>query len=181
MTFTTIAYLQSGTPSQRRAWRILTRYRVLEKLEPYDPILTGTIPIGIDIDSSDLDICCNAPDLPAFRAAVETGFRDAPGFSIREKSIHGQACVVANFELDGFPVELFGQAVPTRQQNAYRHMLVEHRILQERGAAFRQQIIALKKQGIKTEPAFARLLGLNGDPYLELLSLESEPLNRKLP
>lgn len=173
MDFTTIAYLQSGTPSQRRAYRILTRYQVLEKLKACDPILTGTIPINIDIESSDLDISCYCPDLQAFRATVEAGFRDAPGFSIREKSINGQACVIANFELDGFPIELFGQAVPTRQQNAYRHMLVEHRILQERGEAFRRQVIALKRQGIKTEPAFARLLGLRGDPYLELLALEA--------
>ena len=37
---------------------------------------------------------------------------------------------------------------------------------------FRRQIIDLKKQGLKTEPAFAKLLALTGDPYVELLSFE---------
>ncbi len=35
--------------------------------------------------------------------------------------------------------------------------------------AFRQEIIALKKQGYKTEPAFAMALGLKGDPYYKEL------------
>ncbi len=173
MPFDNIEYLKSGNNRQRRAYRILTRHRVLEKLKAYDPILTGTIPIGIDIKSSDLDICCYCPDLQAFRATVEAGFRDAPGFSLRQKSKQGQPCVIANFELEDFPIEIFGQNIPTREQNAYRHMCIEHRILQERGAAFRQQVIALKKQGVKTEPAFRMLLGLTGDPYLELLAFDS--------
>ncbi|HRF37192.1 MAG TPA: DUF4269 domain-containing protein, partial [Saprospiraceae bacterium] len=60
-----------------------------------------------------------------------------------------------------------------RLQNAYRHLLIEARLLEERGPEFRQQIIELKQQGVKTEPAFARLLGLEGDAYEALLRLES--------
>lgn len=51
-------------------------------------------------------------------------------------------------------------------------MLIEHQILLEKGESFRQEIISLKKQGIKTEPAFAQLLGLSGDPYEAILRLE---------
>jgi hypothetical protein len=50
-------------------------------------------------------------------------------------------------------------------------MITEYRILLEKGEAFRSQIVELKRQGMKTEPAFALLLGLEGDPYLELLKL----------
>jgi hypothetical protein len=49
-------------------------------------------------------------------------------------------------------------------------MITEFRILQLRGEEFRHDIIALKKSGLKTEPAFASLLGLSGDPYEALLN-----------
>ena len=51
-------------------------------------------------------------------------------------------------------------------------MLVEDKLLAQHGEAFRQQIVSLKRQGYKTEPAFALALGLEGDPYLALLTLE---------
>jgi hypothetical protein len=50
-------------------------------------------------------------------------------------------------------------------------MLIEHSLLTEKGEHFRQEIIKLKRQGLKTEPAFAKLLGLDGDPYKAILKL----------
>ena len=42
----------------------------------------------------------------------------------------------------------------------------------KKGEEFRQQVVNLKKQGYKTEPAFAKLLGLNSEnPFDELLKL----------
>lgn len=49
-------------------------------------------------------------------------------------------------------------------------MIAEYKILQAKGEEFKQKIIELKKQGIKTEPAFGMLLGLE-NPYEELLKL----------
>lgn len=69
-------------------------------------------------------------------------------------------------------MEIFGQPVPTKQQMGYRHLIAEHKLLMKHGETFRQKIIKLKKQGYKTEPAFAKALGLKGDPYLELLKFE---------
>lgn len=78
--------------------------------------------------------------------------------------------MIANFQIDGFAIEIFGQNLPTRQQVSYRHMLIEYEVLIQKGESFRQKIIDLKKQGLKTEPAFALLLGLKGDPYQSLLN-----------
>ena len=44
-------------------------------------------------------------------------------------------------------------------------MVIEGRLLDLAGESFRHNVIELEQSGLKTEPAFARLLGLNGDPY----------------
>lgn len=165
-------HLQHGSPRQQQAYATLTRHRVLELLQPYDPILVGTLPIGIDIASSDLDVICCCAEPAAFVQVLHMHFGHAPGWQVRTVDQRGAWAVIANFSLDGFEVEVFAQAIPTRMQLGYRHMVVEHRLLQQHGAAFRAQIIALKQQGLKTEPAFAKALGLAGDPYLALLQLE---------
>ncbi len=78
---------------------------------------------------------------------------------------------MCSFNVGEFEVEIFGQNIPSKQQNAYLHLLVEHQILQQQGEDFRRNIIALKKIGYKTEPAFAKLLELKGNPYQALLEL----------
>ena len=50
-------------------------------------------------------------------------------------------------------------------------MIAEARLLSLAGESAKQAIRALKKQGIKTEPAFARYFGLLGDPYETLYAL----------
>ena len=52
-------------------------------------------------------------------------------------------------------------------------MIKEFEILEKEGDEFRRKIIELKELGLKTEPAFAKLLGLSGDPYVELLKYQS--------
>jgi hypothetical protein len=146
----------------------------LPRLQAFDPLLVGTIPIQIDIESSDLDIICRYDDQQAFADFLVATFGSAGGFKIWTKDEPEAQAVVASFQLDGFDIEIFGQTIPTKQQYAYRHMLVEHKLLTERGEAFRQQIIQLKRQGYKTEPAFGLALGLAGNPYEALLGFENK-------
>lgn len=79
--------------------------------------------------------------------------------------------LVASFIYKGFEFEIYGSHTPSTQQQAYRHMLIEYRLLSLASSSFRKRIIEMKQQGCKTEPAFGKLLGLN-EPYQDLLGLE---------
>ncbi|SEM47507.1 protein of unknown function [Chryseobacterium taichungense] len=172
--FTKIDYLKSGNDRQKRACQVLSKHHLIEKLKRYSPVLAGTIPIEIDIEGSDLDIICEV-DLrfkeDFLNDIIESKLipHDAE-IKVEYPILDGENCITINFMLEEFPIEIFGQNKPVKEQNAYRHMLAEYRILQEKGESFKQQIIALKKQGIKTEPAFGMLLKLE-NPYEDLLKL----------
>ena len=165
--FTKLDYLKAGNDRQKRAYEVLTKYEVFEKLSSYSPILAGTIPIEIDVEGSDLDIICEVNDKIKFKEFLNQNFSE---FNLKTEliSINNQEYFICNFDLEEFPIEVFAQNKPTTQQNAYLHMIAEYRILQEKGDEFKQRIIDLKKQGIKTEPAFGQLLNLE-NPYEDLL------------
>ncbi|PWB19445.1 DUF4269 domain-containing protein [Flavobacterium sp. HTF] len=167
--FSTIEYLKTGNPRQILAFEVLTQNKVLENIAEFTPVLAGTIPINIDIENSDLDIICYWENKIDFKEKLKAVFGKENGFSLRETKIHEQESVIANFRIEEFEIEIFGQNIPVYNQNAYRHMLIEYKILQLKGEKFRQKIIRLKQNGYKTEPAFGVLLGLKNDPYQELL------------
>lgn len=167
--FTTIRYLQTGNTKQQKVFRLLNEHRIFHRLAAFQPVLAGTIPIEIDMPESDLDILCFVPQPTVFEIIACNEFAAFPAFEITGTTADVLPAIICRFMLDEFPVEIFGQNRPATAQNAYRHMIIEHRVLQEKGDAFRQEILALKRSGLKTEPAFARLLGLTGDPYTALL------------
>jgi len=166
-----IAYLQDGNERQRATYRALQSLQVFSILRAYTPVLVGTIPIGIDVQASDLDIVCEALDLDAFERRVRAAFGQQEGFRVRRKLIKGVPSVVAKLLHDGLQVEIFGQPQPVTEQHAYRHMVVEARLLAIGGEETRQEIRHLKRCGLKTEPAFARYFQLSGDPFDVLLEL----------
>jgi len=168
--FEKIDYLKDGSARQKSAYQKLTKYRILEKLADFNPILAGTIPINIDIPESDLDIICHWTNKIEFINLLKKFFSKELNFSLKEVKILNEETVITNFRIDNFEIEIFGQNIPCKFQNAFKHMLIEYQILREKGEEFRQKVIELKMQGIKTEPAFAKLLNLIGDPYISLLN-----------
>ena len=170
--FTNITYLQSGNERQKKAYAELTNLGLFEKLKKFDPILAGTIPIGIDIPESDLDILCQCQDHLAFKSLVIDLFGTKEAFNTYSKERDGMMTTVAKFKGDYFNIEIFAMDLPTSRQQAYRHMLIEYELLEQNGPEFKSEIIKLKIEGYKTEPAFAKLLGLEGDPYVALLKFE---------
>lgn len=167
------AYLRLGNPRQRAAYDVLTDLRIFETLERYTPMLSGTIPLAIDIAGSDLDVLCEVDDFDGFTAILQTAYGGAPGFILSDIESDMDALYrTASFSHGGFIVEVFGQAFAVSKQRAYRHMIVQARLLDIGGAVLRSEIVTQRKSGLKTEPAFARHLGVTGDPYIALLELE---------
>ena len=165
-------YLRTGTPRQRRAASVLEDIGVLSSLKAYDPILTGTVPIGLDVPTSDLDIVCAAADLDAFAAAA-AALQPMDDVEVHRKRVRSGPAIIARFRHRGERIELFAQSRPSEMQDAYRHMVVEWRLLELGGNRLRRRILALKRRGWQTEPAVANVLDLNGDPFLAVLGLES--------
>jgi hypothetical protein len=58
------------------------------------------------------------------------------------------------------------------EQAGWRHFVVEQRLLAQGGQSLAATVMALRRGGLKTEPAFAAALKLRGDPYHALLELD---------
>lgn len=178
--FKDISYLKKGSAKQRKAYEAIAGLGVMKTLSDYDPVLVGTIPIRIDTEKSDLDIICHTGDFGVFGKLLQDNYSGFEGFLLKYGctdetcAVKNTDRVVCSFMFSGFEFEIFGQPVPVLEQNAYRHMLCEYMILEEKGGDFRREIIELKKRGVKTEPAFALQIGLDGDPYDALLKYGSD-------
>lgn len=165
------AYLESGSAAQRAAARAIAESGVLERLAAFDPVLAGTYPLDLAVPGSDLDILCHAPDLTGFERAVRCAFVGRAGFRCERQPAGAKLAIVARFHSRELPVEVFGQALPVDLQRGYRHLLVEARLLDLGGPRLRRAVRDLREDGMKTEPAFARALGLRGDPHERLWAL----------
>lgn len=166
-----ISNIERGTECQQEASRVLRRLRIMELLAEYQPLLVGTVPLGIQVADSDLDIICEVHDPERFTADVRRYFGDRQGFAAVTREVRGTTRTKINFRAEGWPIEIFGQPVNTREQNGWLHMLAEYRVMDLLGQSFIREIMHLRSLGMKTEPAFARLLNLEGDPYEAMLPL----------
>lgn len=170
--FTDMTYLKTGNQRQRKAYWQLSQLNIFEALQEFQPVLAGTIPIDIDLPNSDLDIICCCHDPKAFASLITELFSKERGFVIKTRTWDGLPSVIVTFQSEEFAIEIFGPNKPVEEQNAFRHLVIEHKILREMGAEFKEEIIRLKSNGMKTEPAFAYLLNIAGNPYQGLLNFQ---------
>jgi hypothetical protein len=166
-----LTYLNRGSERQRDAFQVLIELDILSVLAEYDPVLAGTFPLGIETPTSDLDILCYAEDLDRFDEVVTAVYGDQDEFDLRRKVKNGLPTSICNFRVRNIPLEIFAQPCPVEEQNAYRHMVAEARLLREGGEEAVMAIRNLKLDGMETEPAFGQYFCLSGDPYEELLRL----------
>lgn len=169
--FDKIDYLRLGNEKQIRAYNAINNLGIMDNLSEYNPTLCGTFPLGIDIVGSDLDIIMDVIDFLPYEKRVETLYGDKENFNIKKLLIREVSVVKANFIFDGFEFELFAQPQSVKEQYAYLHMIIENSLMKQ-FPNIRAEVIQLKKEGFKTEPAFCEVLGLEGDPYESLLNYD---------
>lgn len=143
---------------------------ILNKFKQFSPCISGTLPLGIQRQDSDLDILFCADDLQEFLDHAKSVFQNESGFHFQFSQNQGLESLVINFEYLGLPIELFAQDCDSFQQRANQHFLIEGRLLKVLGSSFCGKVCDLKQQGIKTEPAFAQILNLD-EPYQDLVDL----------
>jgi hypothetical protein len=167
--FTNIKFLQYGSERQIEVYQLLQESKLLILLEPYNPILVGSIPLQLDLPASDVDIICQFKSKNQFMNHISRMFNQEAQFIVKEFFMYGIETVTANFQIKGVEVELFAQEIPTKEQMGYKHLLIEYELLKLYGEPFRKQILELKKNGSTTEEAICKILGIEGNPYISLI------------
>ncbi|MBW3809097.1 DUF4269 domain-containing protein [Aeromonas hydrophila] len=168
-------YLVHGNPRQRSAHALLTAgVRDALAAQCSDLALVSTVAIGLDRPGSDLDIVCQHPEPAAFAATLA-----AQGWRVVQK---GAGIWLAEQTLTGadshpWPLELYLTPDPLERLNGWRHLSLMAALLERFGVAFYHQVLRLRlDEGLKGEAAMCHLLGLAGDPYAALLTLEGGEL-----
>lgn len=163
-------YLSVGTPKQQAIGILLYETKLLERLLDLQPLLAGTFPLALEIENSDIDLLCHYRDETERQGLVSL-------LQKMEQNIEWQFTdqyFTARWNFKGWPIELYASTVPTADQAAFRHLLIEAWLLEKHGHKLKATVLHLKEQGLKTEPAFAQVLSLPGDPYAALLRMAEE-------
>lgn len=175
-------YLAHGNERQRSAHALLTA-GLWDELAAQcsDMALVSTLAIGLDLPGSDLDILCQHPDPAAFAATfADQGWQaSAKGDNIwlLERVFPCAADSGCDNRIASWPLELYVTPAPIETLNGWRHLTLMAALLQRFGDAFYREVLRLRlEQGLKGEAAMCRLLGLAGDPYAALLTLEGRNL-----
>ena len=149
----------------------LKKSELFSLFKEYNPCISGTRPLGIHLLNSDLDVLLSSDRPEEVIDKSYNCFGKLENYSQRMTEHQGLKSIVINFEFDGLPIELFCQNKSVYCQQANLHFLIEGRLLKVFGNSLKKKVLNLKENGIKTEPAFEKLLNLQV-PYKSLIELQ---------
>ncbi len=145
---------------------------VLRDLRSKNPLVVGTFPLGLSLESSDVDVLLAAADLGTLAKDLEQLYGLRPGFFLEHRSVNERPTLICRFTQGGVRFELFAQNQEPVQQDAFRHYLAQERLLKLGGEELRQRVLHLRSAGTKTEAAFCQALKLTGDPFQRMLEVQ---------
>lgn len=147
--FLTIDYLEHGNEIQHNVFHLLRNHQILEKLDTYKPIVVGTIPIEINIENSDIDIIGETSNFEKATNHLTENFSHYIEFKIDQLINNNETCLTCNFRIDTFEIEIYLENKIPTEQNAYRHMLIEAKLLENLTNHSKTKSSNLKRMGTK--------------------------------
>lgn len=160
--------------ANRQVYSALHESKVLKVLKQFNPLVAGTFPLNVSVVGSDVDILISGDDFELMKNIIVENFSSFLNFKFSESLVRGKQTYLAVFSYKDMQFEIFAQKTASVKQEGYLHFLAEERLLKIGGKTFANKVIEARSQGLKTEPAFAKALGLSGDSYIELLSLQKK-------
>lgn len=164
----------------QKVWNAISDSQILKHFKSLHPLIAGTFPLSVNLSTSDVDVLLHSDNLASMEKNLKELYSNQPDFEITKSEVDGLPTLICQFCWDQVPFEVFAQNRHPVEQKAYRHFLVEERLLKLGGDDFFQKILSARADGLKTELAFGKVLDLQNDPYEELLTLQQLP-NRLLP
>lgn len=147
---------------------------VFKEFACFNPQISGSVPLGISGEGGDVDILFDVKDFNQFKDSVLDLRSRVKNFEIKTIPLQSEPCVFLSFNFNGNDFEWVGQNKCSLKQRAHQHLLIEARLLNIAGPQSIKDIAQIKQEGLKTEPAFAKYFGIEGDPYLRLLEISQE-------
>ena len=155
------------TTKASKAIKAIDRCQILFQLKEFNPVVVSTILVGLDTNDSDIDIICSYNSQLTFFDELKKTSANHNGICQKRNNY-----VIAQFQYASFMFEIYGSNLKIEEQMAFRHYQIMKRLCRIGGLHFKNAVKAIKKDGIKTEPAIASILRLTGNPYDSVLSLE---------
>lgn len=155
-----------------KVWNAILNSKILEIFAKNQPLIAGTFPLNVEVETSDVDILLQSTELEAVKLTLNNHFGACQEFSQHTKVIDDLDSLVCHFVFNDVPFEVFVQNKEPVRQTAYLHFLVEERLLKLGGKDFKDKVAEERGKGSKTELAFTTVLGLTEDPFRALLKLQ---------
>lgn len=150
----------------------LEESKILKNFKKFTPFVAGTFPLGVHTHKSDIDVLMYAENLNELKDILHAEYGLLEGYISKTDIVDDLETLVVNFNLNKTPFEVFAQNRVVVKQKAYLHFQIEERLLKIGGSTLLRKIQDNRQKDLKTEPAFAQALKLEGDAYSELLLLQ---------
>lgn len=156
---------------------LVTELRLFETFKNNEPFIAGTIPLAIDTDTAALDFLVTFPTHQEFSDVCTQEFSHIPNFELSQGHQNGADYSLCKMRYRDLPVEIFSSTDSTFSQNGFLHFQAEEKLLKYGLTDWQADVIKLKSNGLKTEPAFALLLKqAEVDPYQYILAVQKKTI-----